>query len=279
MIRRDYRFHDGSSGWALISQIEHARISAQLAEACTGRFAEPPLAAVRSQVLAAIACHDDGWAPWEASPRLHDHSRRPVSFMELEPDEALAVWSRSIDEATRHGPLAAWMVAGHFCRLLDVHSPAAVRGPRTVAWYDGMQRRRATWLTDWRAVDDSLHTPSLAAEALQWLWTFDEASLWFCCSCPSQGESAALGGKRFTAGKGTPVEMQLFATGFHGPGRPKQSGFAAAAPWRFASDAIDVEASVRVVPAVGYDDAAALLTASRPRTLRWRLTCDQPCPS
>ncbi|MCC6492838.1 MAG: DUF3891 family protein [Pirellulales bacterium] len=270
MIRRDVRFLDGSTGWALISQIEHARISAQLADLCTGRFFAPELASVRPHVLAAIRCHDDGWAPWEASPRLHLDSRKPVSFMELHSDEALAVWSRSIAQAEPHGPLAAWMVAGHFCRLLDIHSPPGERSGPAVAWYDQMQHQRETWLRRWRALDDSLHTAELAAEALQWLWTFDEASLWFCCACPSLGESLAVGHKRFTAGKATPLEMQLYSTGSPGDPRRKRSGLAAAAPWRFAAEVIEVEAAVRVVPAVGYDDAATLLAAGRQRTLRWQ---------
>ena len=42
MIRRDIRLADGAAGWMLISQIEHARISAELAARCTGRFASSP---------------------------------------------------------------------------------------------------------------------------------------------------------------------------------------------------------------------------------------------
>ncbi len=33
MIRRDFTFDDGTAGWLLISQVEHARISGELTRA------------------------------------------------------------------------------------------------------------------------------------------------------------------------------------------------------------------------------------------------------
>jgi hypothetical protein len=269
MIRRDVRLDDGSPGWALISQIEHARISAQLAELCLGRFDDPTLSNVRTEILAAIAGHDDGWAEWERTPRLHEEPRRPVSFMELEPPEALAIWSTSIERAAALGPLAGWMVAGHFCRLLDLHASSAKREAAARQWYVAMQRRRDQWLSDWQAIAPAQHSRELADEALRWLWTFDEISLWFCCRCPSEGDLAPVRRPGVTAGRGTAIEMELRSP----PGddvRPA-SGAAIALPWRFRPDAIDVTAATCIVSATPFEDFAAMLAAGTLRTLRWQL--------
>jgi hypothetical protein len=265
MIRREITLTDGTAGWALISQIEHARISGQLAELCAGRFSDPAIASVRVEVVAAIRHHDDGWAEWEQSPRLHrDERGAPVSFMELEPAEAVAVWSRSIDRAAAHGPLAGWMAAGHFCRLLDLHGKASKQDPRTAQWYDAIQRQRRVWLAAWHALDGEHHTAELAQEALQWLWTFDEASLWFCCRCPAEDERGAVVVQPLTAGEGTPLQMQL---------RPgSERGQAWATPWRFNQSAIAIQAAAQAVPAAPYADAAALAASSHSRTLQWRFT-------
>jgi hypothetical protein len=264
MIRRDAKLADGSAAWVLISQIEHARIGAQLAAHCSGRFSAGEISDdIRCEVLAAIEHHDDGWAEWERSPRLHADSGKPVSFMELQPAEAIEIWTKSIAAAEEHGPLAAWMVAGHFARLLR-NSEHAKSDRRAKIWLDGVKIARGEALSQWQKVDTSLRTEQLAEEALQWLWTVDEVSLWFCCTCPSAAETRQaqdIAKLSKPAGRGTPVEMQLSSGG---------NGLAGAAPWRFGVVAIDIEAEARIVPARPYASAEALLAAAQPHPLRWR---------
>jgi hypothetical protein len=262
MIRRDARLADGSAAWVLISQIEHARVSAQLAAHCVGRFAAGDVSAdIRQEVLAAIEHHDDGWAEWERSPRIDDHWR-PVSFMELDAAEAIAIWTGSIDSASAHGPLAGWLVAGHFSRLTRKYSDATRTDPRAAQWYESMRQQRSEWLAQWQAVEPTARTAALADEALQWLWTFDEVSLWFCCTCPSPGETAQAEAELSKpAGQGTAIEMQL---------QPGGNGAAGSTPWRFDAASIDIEASARIVPAQRYAKAEALFAAARPHTLRWQ---------
>lgn len=270
MIRRDVQLPDGSAGWMLVSQIEHARISAQLAEHCLGRFNSPQLADVRREVLAAIEHHDDGWAEWERSPRL-DAEQRPVSFMELATPEALEIWSRSIESAAEHGPLAARTVGGHFSRLIDKYSDSTRTDPQAAQWYAAMQRRGADWLDQWMSAQPAVRNESLADEALQWLWAFDEASLWFCCTCPVGCEDARdLRRQARVIGRGTSIEME-FSTLGAGVGDDRTRGVAFAAPWRFDVESINIEAAGRIVPARRYDSAGALFVASEPHTLRWQL--------
>ena len=64
MIRRDVQLADGAPAWALISQIEHARISALFASQCRGQFGPAHASLIRDEVLVAIAAHDDGWREW-----------------------------------------------------------------------------------------------------------------------------------------------------------------------------------------------------------------------
>jgi hypothetical protein len=156
------------------------------------------------------------------------------------------------------------MVAGHFMRLLD-HGDTLRTNPAAIAWRDRMSTRRDAWLDEWTKIDSSAHTPALAAEALQWLWTFDEVSLWFCTSCRAAGEVDANPTRAYLAGRATPVEMQLLAA-------RARAGRAAAAPWRFDVNKIAIGAAGQIVPADGYADSQALLAACRPHQQHWLLT-------
>ena len=272
MIRRDIRLPDGARGWWLASQVEHARISAQLARHCNA----PLAAAVRREVLAAILHHDDGWAEWESSPRIDAEHGRPIEFLELDAADAREVWTRSIASAAEHGPLAGRMVAGHFLRLL-AFSESSRRDAAATAWRADMNRRRADWLSQWQAADPALHTCELADAAIEWLWTFDRASLWLCCDAPAPGETGAGQSDFNPAGAGTPLEMHFSGAGAavvanaaHVGGADRAA--AVAVPWRFDRDWIDVDAAGLLVPAARYNDARTLLAAGRPHALRWRLT-------
>jgi hypothetical protein len=279
MIRRDINMADGAAGWALIPQVEHARISAQLAERCLGRFGAganrsasddaEDCASIRAEVLAAIRCHDDGWAEWEQCPRLDPELRRPLSFMELEPAEAITIWTRSIGSAERYGPLAGWMVAGHFLRLLRKWD-AALREAFPRRWLDDTEQRRADWLAQWQQVDPEHRTPEIAEEALEWLWTFDEVSLWFCSSCPSREDLPAKRIPPYVAGAATPVELKLSAI-IAADAREAAGGMATAIPYRFVGSPIDLIAPGRLVKAGRYRDCDELFAASELIALHWRL--------
>jgi hypothetical protein len=270
MIRRDMRLPDGGAGWMLISQVEHARISADLATHCIAQFsmtqragASQPLAlspSARNELLNAIRHHDDGWRDWERAPQLDSKLGRPLAFTELPPADAVAIWSRSVDAAAEFGPLAAATVAGHFLRLAS-KSDATRANAAVVTWRTDMQPRRDAWLAMWAQRDPQLHTQDAADEALQWLWTFDEVSLWFCCTCMPDERSIPCAPQAHRAGRDTPVEMQLLAA---------SEGFATVEPWRFDDPAFDLHIEGGVVPARVYAEPAELLAASVPMILHWR---------
>jgi hypothetical protein len=272
MIRRDVQLADGSPGWALISQIEHARISAQLASHCRGRFGAESASLIRDEVLVAIAAHDDGWREWEEARRLDAKLGRPLSFIELAVDDATTIWSRSIAVAEEIGPLAAWMVSGHFMRLLE-HSEHARFETRAQAWSAELAPRREAWFSEWKSYDPDARDAAVADEALEWLWAFDEASLWFCCRCPTGGEAGSDAKDPYVTGRDTPLELTLSGEGAAVGDQPGR-GVAHAAPWRFDVASIEIEADALLVPAYCYGSPRDLLAAGCPETLRWRLATD-----
>lgn len=274
MIRRDVQLPDGSRCWALISQIEHARISALLASQCRGRFGSVQSSLIRDEALVAIAAHDDGWREWDEAPQLDVKLGRPLSFMELAVADATTIWSKSITIAEEIGPLAAWMVSGHFARLLQ-HSEHARHEPLASSWLAEIGPRREAWFATWQAIDPADRDLAVANEALQWLWTFDEASLWLCCSAPIMGEPLRAGGSFEIAGCGTTLEMK-FAAISAAAASPDERGQAITTPWRF-DDGIDVDIESLLVPAGRYATPQKLLAAGRPQALRWRLASPTAC--
>ncbi len=268
MIRRDDRLPDGSPAWTLISQVEHARISGELAAHSIERLGitniRANLAEVRREVVEAIYHHDDGWTEWERVPGLDPKLSRPLSFMELSADEAIAIWQRSIDGAASIGPLAAAIVAGHFVRLLQ-HSGSMLHDARCSAWHRQAIASRDQWITEWIALDPASHTPGLAREALQFLWTFDEVSLWVCLNCPTCDEPMRKTPNPYLAGRGTALQMELSV-------EPLRAGVATANPWRFDAASIDLAAVGQIVAAASYASSQDVLASARPCRLDWRFS-------
>src|SRR6187401_2881008 len=124
MIRREIKPNDKSTIWLLVSQVEHAQISGELVRNWRDEFSP--------DVAEAITHHDDGWAEWESEPKMNAVIGAPYSFLEMPLAESLVIWDRSIVSARKFGPLAGYIVAGHFYNLLADSDHA--NEPATVAW-------------------------------------------------------------------------------------------------------------------------------------------------
>lgn len=276
MIRRDILLPDGVMRWLLVSQIEHARLSCQLAQHCLSHFGQAfaedtdpsALQSVRDELLQAIRCHDDGWADWEAQPRFDPQLRRPLSFRELPLCEALANWEGSIRSAADVGPLAAWTVAGHFAALLEDSEKEHDEAQET-RWLVQIAEQRTGWLADWQMLNPDVHTTQLAEEALQWLQAFDLLSLWLCCVCPAGGELVPHWPDGYRIGPGTSLDMRLHPV--HAAAESPERIAVTVDLWRFDLPMLDIEATAHVVPAREYRDAADLLAAYTPHQLCWKL--------
>ncbi len=280
MIRRDIDLGDGRASWLLVSQVEHARLSAVLAERCLEHFGQASLSgtdsamvatqieSARHELLQAIARHDDGWTQWETHPGLDPKRRRPLSFRELPLDETLANWEGSIKSAAEVGPLAAWVVSGHFAALLETSQSDHDRAA-SAKWLAKTADQRVAWLAEWQALNPTLHTTQLAEEALVWLQTFDVMSLWICSVCPFGGEEVSQWPEGYHIGPDKLLDTRIAAD-------PKadisECGVVTVDPWRFDVPELAIELAAHVVPVRQYQNARELLAAYKPLQLRWRLT-------
>jgi hypothetical protein len=265
MIRREIQLADGGTQWLLISQVEHARLSGLLAEKCLDQFGRPnnSLDAMRQELLQAIIHHDDGWAAWEEKPRLDPQLGRPLSFMEVEPADALTIWNRSIQAAREFGELAGWAVAGHFSALLATVGSEQSKNTAGQQWLRDTAARRSQWFASWHGRNESLHTAELAGEALKWVQLFDILSLWPCSRYPVQGELAAEVPEPFRTTQGILVHEIR-------PGR--EQGEIVFDPWPFREERFVLQAAGQVAPVRHYRDSAELLAARVPFVAEWVLT-------
>lgn len=261
MIRRKTTFEDGAAGWLLISQIEHARISGEIARAWRDR--------VPQEAIDAITHHDDGWAEWEASPHIHPERGRPLSFSEMPVAEALDIWNRSIDAAHRFGELAGAIVAGHFLGLAGGSGQADK--PLVKHWSRGWTLFRDDWIARWKN-QGAGNTQAVFDQSQQMLLAADLLSLWLCMDGPisSAGDELqpnseiqsrsekVLGTYRFETCSKTFVSERWNWTG-------------SLSPWPFAAEAVEFTAPAVAVPVRGYADWPSILAVSRPFTLHWRL--------
>jgi hypothetical protein len=174
MIRRD-----APDAWLLISQVEHARIAAEIAEAWGND--QTPTLPLRDQLVAAVRHHDDGWAEWEAAPTRDPATGRPRDFLEMPLPEATAIWTRSIDACGVIFPWCGLWVSRHFCRLAErAHEHRAEIGDRMAA--SSFVERQADRQQVWRARLATAHSPDLEEVGFRWLRFFDLFSLWLCCA-------------------------------------------------------------------------------------------------
>ncbi len=106
-----------ASEWWLISQPDHAALSAALA----GSFVSPAFPTVDPLLARAIEVHDAGWAVFTpetgvGEPQL-DARGKPISFIEIEPPEFLRAWTASIERAEQVCPAGGYITSRHFAVL------------------------------------------------------------------------------------------------------------------------------------------------------------------
>lgn len=115
-----------SQEWWLIAQPDHAALAGDIA----ANLCFPSLPKLDSQVIHAIALHDAGWARFDGGergtgrdlevslrdPKL-DNTGRPLSFLDMTPEEFVQAWTDSIERAQQTGALGGAIVSQHFTRL------------------------------------------------------------------------------------------------------------------------------------------------------------------
>lgn len=258
MIRRDWpRGAEPAERWYLVSQVEHARLSHQLAAAWDPSFIAPH---VRDEFLAAVLHHDDGWLGWDAAPGIDPEHGRPYAFTEMPPAEAQRIWSESIDACRALGPLAGWMVASHFTEL---QSKPDDDYAEWIDWLEPVREQRDAWLAEWLGVSAD-NTPELANRCLAWLQAFDWLSLWLCCRCPVVTEDHPT--EPLVIGGGVDGRLGWPEVTF----TPTAGGQVQVDPWPFVGERVALHVAATMAPVVSYDPQQCA-KAHKPVELSWQL--------
>ncbi|MCI0334096.1 MAG: DUF3891 family protein [Planctomycetes bacterium] len=271
MIRREITTANGAKLWLLVSQVEHAHMSGELARHWREAFTR--------DVVDAIAHHDDGWAAWEAEPKLNPETGAPFSFLEMPVPAALVIWDHSIAAAGEFGPLAAYIVAGHFYNLLNNSEHA--KDPLAVAWLTAKRKHRTGWLDEWVRADPS-QTLEYAKRAQQMLLVADLFSLWLCCDSPTDRNRETILGQSamklqtdmlFSQFQFSVQEFEIKSFS-HDERIEALSWSVGVHPFPCRTAPISLPAECIAVPAVPYASWQELKAASWPVALRWRLVED-----
>jgi hypothetical protein len=268
MIRREINLASGEKLWLLISQVEHARVSGELVANLRESFAD--------DVVNAIRHHDDGWAAWEAEPKLNPEIGAPFSFLEMPVAAALVIWDHSIAAAEKFGPLAAYMVAGHFYNLLSNSENA--NDPLANAWLTAKRKQRTTWLDEWVRAEPapSLEYPKAAQQRLL---IADLFSLWLCCEAPlATDQTSILGNSPMKLQTGVlfdqyklSVHESRIAKSASGGRLESLNWTIGVSPSPFATSPFKISARASAAPYKKYATWSELKAASWPVELHWRL--------
>jgi len=273
MIRREITSPDGTKAWLLVSQVEHARVSGELTRHWHEEFTP--------DVIEAIAHHDDGWATWEAEPKLNPETGAPFSFLEMPLPVALAIWDHSIAAVARFGPLASYIVAGHFYKLLSESTQA--NDPLAVAWLTATRKLRTVWLDNWVRADPA-HTLDYSKRAQHMLMLADLFSLWLCCDAPIEdGQENILGQSAMKLQTGALFNQFHFAVPDFRADRAPDADRLASLNWSVAVHPYPcktapflLSAPSIAAPAERYACWQELQAASWPVELKWRLVDGRP---
>ena len=127
-----------SEDWWLIAQPDHAALAGDLA-ALLDTSMIPKL---DEPIVRAISLHDSGWARFDGGERgtgrhleislcdpLLDANGKPLSFLEMTPEEFVIAWQESIQRASEVSLVGGFMVSEHFCRLARTRLESDRDGP------------------------------------------------------------------------------------------------------------------------------------------------------
>jgi hypothetical protein len=255
MIRRDAISIDGSPAWILVPQIAHAHLAGDLADAW---LFDRSRAAIVSDLRYAARYHDDGWAVWDESPGVD--RGRPVNFDEMRLADSLSIWERSIEISTIHAPLAGYLVAGHFCRLLnrfDSWRMNSTTRPLATQFLAAQAAHMDTLLATWKSEDPANRSRELAELGVSFVQLFDAISLWLCCASRQEPWEVKL-----PDGRGLILRPAQAS-----PGSAQRI---AVEPWLLDRPSLILTATGGMIRRVNYDFAGQL-RLSKAVELQWEL--------
>ena len=280
-------------GLSLVTQVEHGRIAGELASQWGNADFAPP--SPRDPVVLAATRHDEGWRTRDARPLFNEVQRRPLHFLEIDPDDHVRLYREGV-ERVRLGDAYAGLLVG-------MHWTGLYRGRWSVP---GARGRLARGDHDEALLDEVVH-----AEEVRWVqaraeaWTqaeprarfettlwhhYELLQLWdllslFLCVMPQEADpdteprpwGPQLSSLTHVATPVTlpPVRRSPFdAAPVTITVRVAGRGRAELTPWPFAGDSFQVDVEHSPVPDRAYarpEDAAIAVARARTDTIRWEL--------
>jgi len=98
---------DLGNAWQLVSQTDHADLSAAFARLWADRTERGP------SLELATERHDDGWAVWEQAPDIDRATGRPLNFLDVSVLTHLAFYRAGIAAVSEADPYAGLLVSMH----------------------------------------------------------------------------------------------------------------------------------------------------------------------
>jgi hypothetical protein len=262
MIRRDV-----GTDWLLITQADHAAVSARLAAHVGGRRF-PPVADHRSSFLAAVAAHDDGWQVFDDAPTL-DLQGMPLDVFDAPRSVALPAWSASTEQATvTAGPYAGLLVSLHSLSLsIRAAGPggfdlSTARGVFELNQFQHREIERQGHLREALGLPTDIPLQHGLAETgasagddrltyhFRLLQAMDLISLCACCTHPP----TARAGEVLPIPAGRPWHLRVGRDG---------RGVVRVSPWPFDAAHLELSVRCRRLPARPFADVAAFHEAYR----------------
>jgi hypothetical protein len=280
-------------GLALVTQVEHGRVAGELAAHWGNAVFEGP--APRESVVLAARHHDEGWRAWDARGLLNEVERRPLHFLEIDPDDHVRLYREGVERVRLGDAYSGLLVGMHWTGLYRDRwsSPRArgrlARSARDEALLDRVvdeeerrwvEAKRAAWTTD---------EPRAVFEATLWhhyelLQLWDLLSLYLCVmpQHPStRGGAPSRWGPQLSSLVHSPEAVLLpsVRTGTFGKAVVLRAtvvapGTLVVDPWPFGTPALTVEVEQSLVPDVEYRDSQAslrLIAGGRSQALTWTL--------
>jgi hypothetical protein len=177
-----------ADNWWLIAQPDHAALAGDLA----ANLKTPLFPQLEPDVIRAIALHDAGWAHFDGGergtgrdlevvlrdPKL-DPQGRPLSFLEMTPQEFLMAWTDSTVQAQRVAPIGGVMVSQHFCRLAENRLQSQIDTQEDTSLLKRFLRHEAQ--RQKHLLEHDPHPPEQVGVLTDVLQFCDLLSLYLCC--------------------------------------------------------------------------------------------------
>src|SRR5262249_17624057 len=175
------------SAWQAVEETQHAKAPdywfvpqpahAALAGDIAAKLRPELFGTIDPTIARCIALHDAGWSAADAAAiqalRSSKISKtRPLSFLDVDPAEAVNAWTGSIETTEKFARIGGYLVSCHFTRLAETYGKDR---PEARPFVERERMRQQRILATWNEAKERLDR---WVDALQFC---DLLSLYLCC--------------------------------------------------------------------------------------------------